>query len=103
MDPRHRLLGQRWPPADEVDQPIVGKDRTWLRLQEQLGHIARAQPIRVFSRDRIHIGGLALEVFAAATSASAVAPRQARRKAVDTPPSPRRRAYAGWRSAGSLR
>jgi|SRR5262249_8446297 len=30
MDPRHRLLGQRWPPADEVDQPIIGEDRTWL-------------------------------------------------------------------------
>src|SRR5262249_15390970 len=34
MDPRHRLLGQRWPPADEVDQPIIGEDRTWLSLQE---------------------------------------------------------------------
>jgi hypothetical protein len=41
MDPRHRLLGQRWPPADEVDQRIVGEDRTRLGLQEQLGHIAR--------------------------------------------------------------
>src|SRR4029077_12986474 len=41
MDPRHCLLGQRWPPADEVDQRIIGEDRTWLSLQEQLGHIAR--------------------------------------------------------------
>src|SRR5262249_59958758 len=57
MDPRHRLLGQRWPPTDEVDQPIIGEDRTWLSLQEQLGHIARPQPVRVFSRDRMHIGG----------------------------------------------
>jgi hypothetical protein len=24
MDSRHRLLGQRWPPADEVDQRIIG-------------------------------------------------------------------------------
>src|SRR5262249_23451035 len=61
MDPRHRLLGQRWPPADKVDQPIIGEDRTWLNLQEQLGHIARPQPVRVFSRDRSHIGGLALD------------------------------------------
>src|SRR4029077_3538270 len=61
MDPRHRLLGQRWPPADEVDQRIIGEDRTWLSLQEQLGHIARPQPVRVFSRDRMHIGGLALD------------------------------------------
>src|SRR3989442_15935912 len=60
MDPRHRLLGQRWPPADEVDQRIIGEDRTWLSLQEQLGHIARPQPARVFSRDRMHIGGAAL-------------------------------------------
>src|SRR2546421_5470334 len=59
MDPRHRLLGQRWPPADEVDQRIIGEDRTWLSLQEQLGHIARPQPVRVFSRDRSHVGGLA--------------------------------------------
>jgi len=34
MDPRYRLLGQRRPPADEVDQPIIGEDRTWLSLQE---------------------------------------------------------------------
>src|SRR4029077_21077215 len=61
MDPRHRLLGQRWPPADEVDQRIIGEDRTWLSLQEQLGYIARPQPVRVFSRDRMHIGGLALD------------------------------------------
>src|SRR5260370_37485524 len=59
MDPRHRLLGQRWPPADEVDQRIIGEDRTWLSLQEQFGHIARPQPVRVFRRDRMHIGGLA--------------------------------------------
>src|SRR5262245_27021343 len=26
MDPRHRLLGQRWPPADEVDKRIIGED-----------------------------------------------------------------------------
>jgi putative tryptophan/tyrosine transport system substrate-binding protein len=26
------ILGQRWPPADEVDQPIIGEDRTWLSL-----------------------------------------------------------------------
>ena len=45
MNPRHRFLGQRWPPADEVDQLITGEDRTWLSLQEQLGHIARPQPI----------------------------------------------------------
>ena len=38
---------------------------------------------------------------AGATSASAVAPRQARRTAVGTPPSPRRRGCAGWPSAGS--
>jgi len=43
MDPRHRFLGQRWPPAHEVDQPIIGEDRTWLSLQEQLGYIARPQ------------------------------------------------------------
>src|SRR5262249_3130431 len=59
MDPRHRLLGQRWPPADEVDQRIIGEDRTWLGLQKQLGHIARPEPVRVFSRDRMHISGLA--------------------------------------------
>jgi hypothetical protein len=23
MDPRHRLLGERWPPADAVDQRII--------------------------------------------------------------------------------
>jgi hypothetical protein len=45
MDPRHRLLGQCWPPADEVEQRIIGEDRTWLSLQEQLGHIARPQPV----------------------------------------------------------
>src|SRR5262249_27769379 len=28
MDSSHRLLGQNWPPADEVDQRIVGEDRT---------------------------------------------------------------------------
>ena len=61
MDPRHRLLGHRWPPTDKVDQPIIGEDRTWLSLQEQLGHIARPQPLCVFSRDRMHIGGLALD------------------------------------------
>src|SRR5215470_11442388 len=36
MNPRHRLLGQQWPPPDEVDQRIIGEDRTWLSLQEQL-------------------------------------------------------------------
>src|SRR5262247_2511805 len=61
MDPRHRLLGQRWPLADEVDQRIIGEDRTWLSLQEQLGHITPPQPARVFSRYRMHIGGLALD------------------------------------------
>src|SRR5216683_4997747 len=61
MDPRHHLLGQSRPPADEVDQRIIGEDRTWLSLQEQLGHLARPQPVRVFSRDRMHIGGLALD------------------------------------------
>src|SRR5215468_5017033 len=25
MDPRHLLLGQRWPPPDEVDEPFVGE------------------------------------------------------------------------------
>ena len=34
MDTLNRLLGQRWPPPDDVDQPIIGKDRTWLGLQE---------------------------------------------------------------------
>src|SRR5258705_6215460 len=58
MDSRHRFLGQRWPPADEVDQRVIGEDRTWLSLQEQLGHIAPSQPVSVFSRDRMHIGGL---------------------------------------------
>jgi len=47
--------------ADEVDKRIIGEDRTWVSLQEQLGHIARPQPVRVFSRDRMHIGGLALD------------------------------------------
>src|SRR5262245_2576860 len=61
MDPRHRLLGQHRPSTDEVDQPIIGEDRTWLSLQEQLGHIALPQPVRVLSRDRMHIGGLALD------------------------------------------
>src|SRR5262245_57268599 len=60
MDPRHRLLGQRWPAADEIDQRIIGEDRAWLSLQEQLGHIARPEPGRVFTRDRSHVGGLAL-------------------------------------------
>jgi hypothetical protein len=40
MDARHRLLGQGRPPADEVDQRIIGQDRTRLGLQEQLGHVA---------------------------------------------------------------
>jgi hypothetical protein len=40
---------------------------------------------------------------AGATSASAVGPRRARRTAVGTPPSPRRRAGAGWPPAGSSR
>src|SRR5215469_14429331 len=61
MDPPHRLLSQHWPPANEVDQRIVGEDRTWLSLQEQLGHIALPQPVRVCSRNRMHIGGLALD------------------------------------------
>src|SRR6516225_5278218 len=61
MDPRHRLLGQRWPPADEVDQPIIGEDRTWLSLQEQLGHTALPQPVRIGGCDRRHVRGLALD------------------------------------------
>src|SRR5580698_3476558 len=61
MYPRHRLLGQRRPPTNEVDKRIVGEDRTWLDLQEQLWHIALAQPICVFSCDRVHIGGFALD------------------------------------------
>src|SRR5258708_2513803 len=61
MTPRHGLLGQRWPPADEVDQPVVGEDGAWLSLQEQLGHLALPQPVRVLSRDRMHIGGLAVD------------------------------------------
>src|SRR5499427_6693352 len=61
MDPRDRLLGERWPPPDEIDQPITREDRTWLSLQEQLGYIAPTQPVRVFSRDRMDIGGLAVD------------------------------------------
>jgi hypothetical protein len=45
--------------ADEVDQGINGEERTRLDRQEQLGHITRPQPVRTFSRDRMHIGGLA--------------------------------------------
>src|SRR5215467_3598766 len=61
MDARHRLLGQRWPPTDEVDQLITGEDRTWLSLQKQLGHIALAQPVRIGSCNRRHVRGLALD------------------------------------------
>src|SRR5215469_16456740 len=61
MDSRDLLLGQRWPPANEVDQPIVSEDRAWLSFQEQLRHIARSQPGRVLSRDGMHIGGLAID------------------------------------------
>ena len=50
MDPRHRLLGQRWPPTDEVDQPFIGEDRTWLSLQEQLGHIAHRELFEAVQR-----------------------------------------------------
>src|SRR5262249_28046560 len=103
MDPRNRLLGQRWPPADEVDQRIIGEDRTWLSLQEQLGHTARPQPARVFSRDRMHIGGLAL-------GGDLSGPRQRRpsplrrlgeRAAMPRPLLPRERRHV-WLSAGSL-
>src|SRR5215470_10323315 len=60
MDSRYRLLSQRRPPTDEVDQPIIGEDRTWLSLQEQLGHIALPQPVRIGGCDRRHVRGLAL-------------------------------------------
>src|SRR5262249_59654081 len=79
--PPHRLLGQRWPPADEVDQRIIGEDRTWLSLQEQLGHTARPQPVRVFSRDLMHIGGLAPDGYLPGPRQRPPAP----------PPPPRRR------------
>src|SRR5438552_18443873 len=59
MDPSHRRLGQRWPPADEVDQRSIGEDRTWLGLQEHLGHIAPPPPVRVSSRHRMHTYELA--------------------------------------------
>jgi hypothetical protein len=40
MDARHRLLDQLWPRADEIDQGIIGENRPWLGLQEQLGYIS---------------------------------------------------------------
>src|SRR5580704_8114224 len=58
MNPRYRRLGERWPPADNIDQSIVREDRSWLDLQEQLGHIAPPQPVRVFGRDAMYIGWL---------------------------------------------
>ena len=67
MDPRHRLLGQRWPPADEVDQRIIGKDRTWLGLQEQLGRFQSPPSPRSQSRSHVHRRARPRWVFAGAT------------------------------------
>ena len=60
MEPRDLHLGLRWPSADEVEIR-AGEDRTGLGLQEQLGHIALPQPVRVGGHDRNHVGGLPLD------------------------------------------
>src|SRR5262249_21126927 len=39
----------------------AGEDSTGLGLQEQLGHTARLQPVRVSIHDRSHVGGVALD------------------------------------------
>src|SRR5262249_31993435 len=61
MEPRDRHLGLRWQPARKVEISAVGDEQTGLGLQEQLGYIARRQPVCVASRDRSHIGGIALD------------------------------------------
>src|SRR5262249_45604345 len=61
MDPSNRLLGECRPPADEVDQGIIGEDRSWLSLQEELGHIATTQPGCIVGRDFTDVGRFALD------------------------------------------
>src|SRR5262249_17016825 len=61
MEPRDRHLGLRWQCEGEVEMGGGGKEETGLGLHEQLGYIARRQPVRVGGRDRSHVGGLALD------------------------------------------
>src|SRR5215469_11003770 len=61
MEPRDRHLGLRWPPAGEVEIRAAGEEQTGLGLHEQLGHIARRQPVRVGGGDRSHVSRIALD------------------------------------------
>src|SRR5262249_28019026 len=61
MKPRDRHLGLRWQPAGELEIRAAGDEQTGLGPYEQLGHIARRQPVRVGGRDRSYVGGLALD------------------------------------------
>src|SRR5262249_4456541 len=47
-----------WQPAGEVEIRASSDEQTGLGLYEQLGDLARRQPVRVRDRDRSHVGGL---------------------------------------------
>ena len=64
MDPRNRHFGLRWPRASGVEIRAAGEERTGLGLHEQLGHVARRQPVRVGGRDRSHVGWVAFDATA---------------------------------------
>ena len=61
MEPRDRHLGLRWEAAGQVENRAVGEDSAGLGPQEQLGHIARCQPVSVGGHDRSYVGGLAID------------------------------------------
>src|SRR5262245_50625961 len=61
MESRDRHIGLRWQPAGEVEIRATGDEQTGLGLHEQLGYVARRQPVRVGGRDRIHVSWFAVD------------------------------------------
>src|SRR5215467_1388525 len=61
MDPPDSHLGLRCKPAGEVENRATSEDPTGLGLEEELGYIARHQPVRIGCYDLSHVGGVALD------------------------------------------
>src|ERR1700689_5523937 len=61
MDPSNGHLGLSRPRASGVEIRAGSQKRTGLSLHEQLGHIARRQPVRVGGHDRSHVGWVAFD------------------------------------------
>src|SRR5215472_11859616 len=60
MEPRDRHLGLLRQPAGKVEIRAAGEEQTGISLHEQLGYLARLQPICVGRHDRSHVGRVAL-------------------------------------------